>query len=100
MRKGPSLRTVIFVGICPPENPVVFFRCEIQVALPRASVVRDATARRVSGESVLGHARIYFVRPGQDAALQIQQLLESCGLQEMNGVGGALSAAAVNDHFH
>ena len=48
---------------------------------------------------VLRHPRIDFIRPGQHAALQVPQLLEAGRLQEMDGVSGALSAAAVHNHL-
>jgi hypothetical protein len=49
--------------------------------------------------SILWHARIDFIRPGQDAALEIVNLAEAGFAQEIDGFRGALAAAAMRHDF-
>jgi hypothetical protein len=49
--------------------------------------------------SVFGHGRIDFIRPCEDAALEIENFAEPGFAQEINGFRGALSAAAMRDDF-
>src|SRR4029077_18633541 len=50
-------------------------------------------------QSVLRYGRIDLIRPGQDAAFEVPNLAETGLLQELHGVGGTLSTAAVSHNF-
>ena len=49
--------------------------------------------------SVFWNGRIYFVGPGENAALEIKYLTEARFAQKIDGFGGTLSAAAVRHDF-
>src|SRR5690242_3293622 len=49
--------------------------------------------------SVLGHGRIDFIRPSQNAAFEIPDLAKTGLLQELHGVRGTLPAAAMGHDF-
>jgi hypothetical protein len=79
------------------------FRRHLCSRMPGLSPRPGRGAQKKSGARifllVLRHPGIDFIRPGQDAALQVPQLFETRRLQEMDGVGRALSAAAMHHHF-
>src|SRR5690348_10757624 len=49
--------------------------------------------------SVLGHGRIDFVRPAEDATLEIEDFAKASLAQEIDCFRGTLSAAAVRDYL-
>jgi hypothetical protein len=49
--------------------------------------------------SIFGNGRIDLVRPGQDAALQIENLSETGLPQEIDSLGRTLATAAMRDDF-
>src|ERR1700736_1977290 len=76
-RNGPSFRTMILVGgILPP-----WLISWDQLVL------------------ILRHSGVYFIRPCQYAALEVQKFPEACFLQKLDRIGRALSAAAMDDHL-
>src|ERR1700686_4814521 len=48
---------------------------------------------------ILRHGRIYFIGPGENTTLKIKYLTEARFAQKVDGLGGALSAAAVSHDF-
>src|SRR6266849_8163206 len=52
-----------------------------------------------SAPSVFRQRGVHFIRPGEDAALEVPDLAEAGLAQELDGLGRALSAAAVRDDF-
>ena len=49
--------------------------------------------------SILRNGRIDFIRPGQDAALEIPDFAKARLPQELHGIGGTLAAAAMGHDF-
>src|ERR1700680_4955804 len=83
IRRFPLLFTVIFVpAIYAPE------------------ICRNSTIKLQSlHELILRHGRIHFVGPGENPALEIKYLTEARLAQKIDGLGGALSTAAVRHDF-
>lgn len=80
-----------------------FRRWHLSSHMPGSPPRPDRGVQRKSGARIflliLRHPRIDFIRPRQDAALQVPQLLEAGCLQEMDGVSRAFPAAAVHNHL-
>ena len=54
-----------------------------------------AAQRAGVGLLILRHGRVHVVRPGEDAAGQVAELLEPGLLQNLQGLGGALAGACI-----